>query len=90
MIKNIIDKIQGKFYIKTNIRLRRRVNTLQNKVDELEEIIKNKLYKDFLETLNENIALKGYKDTNIRLRSQVRDLKNKIKELEEKNSKENN
>lgn len=58
-----------------NIKLRRKLNTVTGEKEMLEEIIKDKLYKSFMDKLNESLELPRLRRENRRLRQQVKQLK---------------
>lgn len=58
----------------------KQINTLENKVQVLENVIKDKLYKSFISKLDEPIENQRLKRENKRLRQQVKSLKEIIKE----------
>lgn len=62
------------------IKQHRRINTLENKVEALENSIKEELYKEFMKKLGEPMEMARLKKENKRLRIQVRELKEIIKE----------
>ena len=64
----------------TKMKLRKRINTLELENEMLKNIIKNELYKTFMEKLNDSEADKRYKEENIRLRKQIKVLKQIIKD----------
>lgn len=65
------------------IELNRRINTLENENEILREIIKDELYKGFIEKLGEPSAFAKIKIDNKRLRLKIKELKSII----EKNKK---
>ena len=68
------DKIIGSISPK-----QKKINTLENKVSTLEEIIKDELYNLFIEKLGEPAEIKRLKNANKRLREQNKSLKEIIK-----------
>lgn len=60
-------------------------NTLKNEVSSLKKIIKDDLYKGFLNQLSEKEKINSLEQTNKRLRKNNKDLKERIKELEGNN-----
>lgn len=56
------------------------INGLKLKVEELEDIIKNDLYKEFMSYLNESLVKVRLEKENKRLRKQIKTLKEIIKE----------
>lgn len=65
----------------TNLSLRRRCNTLELENEKLEEIIKNELFKDFMEKRKEIENLESYAKEILRLRKIVKKLKEENLEL---------
>ena len=61
-------------------KMRKRINTLENENEMLKNIIKDELYKSFMNKLNDSEADKRYKEDNLRLRKQIKVLKQIIKE----------
>ena len=57
----------------------KKINTLENKVEELESIIKDELYKIFMEKLSEPAKIEKLIEENKRLRKKVKLLKEIIK-----------
>lgn len=57
----------------------KRINTLENKVATLENIIKDSLYKEFMAKLGEPAEMKRLRTENKRLRKQNKTLKEIIK-----------
>ena len=55
--------------------LRKQINTLTLKNEELEDIIKEGLYKTFLENENNKLTIARLREDNKRLRAQVKELK---------------
>lgn len=64
---------------------KREINTLRNEVSSLKKIIKDDLYKGFLNQLSEKEKINSLEQTNKRLRKNNKDLKERIKELEGNN-----
>lgn len=58
-----------------NVRLRMKVNTLENKVATLENTIKDELYKSFIEKLRESIEIELLKKENKKLRQKCKILR---------------
>lgn len=69
--------------VPTIIKQKRKINTLELKVEMLENAIKDELYKEFMEKLGEPIEIERLKNDNKRLRKKVKQLKELIKEEEE-------
>lgn len=61
-------------------KLKKEINTLENKITTLENAIKDELYVIFMEKLSEPGEILRYKKENTRLRKQVKTLKEIIKE----------
>lgn len=61
------------------IKLNRRINTLENDVETLQNIIKEELYKEFINNINDTSEIKRLKEENKKLRLKVKDLKEIIK-----------
>lgn len=55
--------------------LHKQINTLTLKNEELEDIIKEGLYKTFLENENNKITIARLREDNKRLRAQLKELK---------------
>jgi hypothetical protein len=62
------------------IKQQRQINTLENKVEALENSIKDELYKEFMKKLGEPLENKRLRQQNKRLRQQNKSLKEIIKE----------
>jgi cell division protein FtsB len=62
------------------IKQQRQINTLENKVEVLENSIKDELYKEFMKKLGEPLENERLRKENKRLRQQVKSLKEVIKE----------
>lgn len=60
-------------------------NTLKNEVSSLKKIIKDDLYKGFLNQLSEKEKISSLEKANKRLRKNNKDLKERIKDLEGNN-----
>lgn len=69
-IKNLLSKITDK----------KKINTLENKIETLENIIKEELYKEFIDGVNNTIEITKLKKDNKRLREKVKTLQEIIKE----------
>lgn len=61
------------------IKLNRRINTLENDVETLQNIIKEELYKEFINNINDTSEIKRLKEENKKLKLKVKDLKEIIK-----------
>ena len=57
----------------------KKINTLENKIEELESVIKDELYKIFMEKLSEPAKIEKLIEENKRLRKKVKLLKEIIK-----------
>ena len=57
------------------LKLLRRINTLENQVEELEHTIKDELYKEFMKKLSEPIENERLRKENKRLRLQIKSMK---------------
>lgn len=64
----------------SKLELIKKINTLTNEKQTLEECIKDELYKIFMEKLNEPLEVERLKKENKRLRLKVKSLKEIIKE----------
>ena len=69
--------------VPTIIKQKRKINTLELKVEMLENTIKDELYKEFMEKLGEPIEIERLRKENKKLRKKVKQLKDFIKEEEE-------
>lgn len=69
--------------IRENLKLRKRVNTLEVKLDALEETIKDELYKDFMSKLGESDLVARLKEENKKLREERKVLKRMLIEGKE-------
>ena len=61
------------------IKLTRKINTLENQVETLENSIKDELYKEFMKKLGETAENDRLKKENKKLRIKIRELKEIIK-----------
>ena len=57
------------------IRQQRKINTLENKLETLEQSLKEKLYKSFIEKLDEPYEVERLKKENKRLRAKIKEMK---------------
>ena len=64
---------------------KKEINTLKNEVSSLRKIIKDDLYKDFLNQLSEKEKISSLEKTVKRLKNSNKNLKERIKELEGNN-----
>ena len=62
------------------IKQHRQINTLKNKVEALENSIKEELYKEFMKKLGEPIEAERLRKENKMLRQKIKVLKEMIKE----------
>ena len=61
------------------IKLKRKINTLENQVETLENSIKDELYKEFMKKLGETVENDRLKKENKKLRIKIKELKEIIK-----------
>lgn len=61
------------------IKLKRKINTLENQVENLENSIKDELYKEFMKKLGETAENDRLKKENKKLRIKIKELKEIIK-----------
>lgn len=61
------------------VKLNKRINTLENQVEILENSIKDELYKEFMKKLGETAENDRLKKENKKLRAKIKDLKEIIK-----------
>ena len=57
---------------------KRRINTLELEKKELEEIIKDGLFKEFIKKINEPLELERLRKENKKLRKKIKDLKEEM------------
>lgn len=62
-----------------NIKLKKRINTLENQIETLENSIKDELYKEFMKKLGETTEIDRLKKENKKLRIKNKELKEIIK-----------
>ena len=62
------------------IKLNKKINTLENQIETLENSIKDELYKEFMKKIGETAEVDRLKKENKRLRIKIKDLKEIIKE----------
>lgn len=62
-----------------NIKLKKRINTLENQIETLENAIKDELYKEFMKKIGETAEVDRLKKENKRLRVKIKSLKDIIK-----------
>ena len=61
------------------IKLNKKINTLENQIETLENSIKDELYKEFMKKLGETVENDRLKKENKKLRAKIKDLKEIIK-----------
>ena len=61
------------------VKLNKKINTLENQVETLENSIKDELYKEFMKKLGETTENDRLKKENKKLRAKIKDLKEIIK-----------
>lgn len=61
------------------VKLNKRINTLKNQIETLENSIKDELYKEFIKKLGETAENDRLKKENKKLRAKIKDLKEIIK-----------
>lgn len=59
----------------SKFKMRKRINTLENELDTLKEIIKSELYKSFIDKLGEPERIKRLTEENKKLRLKIKSLK---------------
>ena len=79
-VETFEDKMKQLNKIPIWIKQHRQINTLENKVDVLENSIKEELYKEFMKKLGEPLECERLRKENKKLRKQVKTLKEIIKE----------
>jgi hypothetical protein len=57
---------------------KRRINTLELEKKDLEEIIKDGLFKEFIKKINEPLELERLRNENKKLRKKIKDLKKEV------------
>lgn len=60
-------------------KLNKKINSLENEVETLENIVKDELYKEFMKKIGETAEVDRLKKENKRLRSKIKSLKEIIK-----------
>lgn len=60
-------------------KLNKKINSLENEVETLENIVKDELYKEFMKKLGETAEVDRLKKENKRLRVKIKSLKEIIK-----------
>ena len=58
---------------------KKRINTLELEKKDLEEIIKDGLFKEFIKKINEPLELERLRNENKKLRKKIKDLKKEMK-----------
>lgn len=71
----LIDKI-----VDSKFKKRCRINTLQNEIEVLQDVIKNELYKEFIGKIKDYDELTTLREENKKLRKKIKLLKEVIKE----------
>ena len=79
-VETFEDKMKQINKIPIWIKQHRQINTLENKVDVLENSIKEELYKEFMKKLGEPIEVERLRKENKMLRQKIKVLKEMIKE----------
>lgn len=74
-VKKTFKKVVGKVDKK-----QRKINSLENELESLKSIIKDELYKEFMNKIGETNECNRLRKENSRLRSKVKELKEIIKE----------
>ena len=67
-------------FILDTIKLNKKINTLENEIESLRDIIKNELYKEFIGKIKDYDELQILKKENKKLRSKNKYLKELLKE----------
>ena len=79
-VETFEDKMKQINKIPTWIKQHRQINTLENKVEALENFIKEELYKEFMKKLGESMETERLRKENKMLRQKIKVLKEMIKE----------
>lgn len=79
-VKTFEDKMKQINKIPIWIKQHRQINTLENKVEALENSIKEELYKEFMKKLGEPMEAERLRKENKMLRQKIKVLKEMIKE----------
>ena len=79
-VETFEDKMKRINKIPIWIQQHRQINTLENKVEALENSIKEELYKEFMKKLGEPIEAERLRKENKMLRQKIKVLKEMIKE----------
>ena len=79
-VETFEDKMKQINKIPIWIKQHMQINTLENKVDVLENSIKEELYKEFMKKLGEPIEAERLRKENKKLRQKIKVLKEMIKE----------
>ena len=79
-VKTFEDKMKQINKIPIWIKQHRQINTLENKVEALENSIKEELYKKFMKKLGEPMEAERLRKENKKLRQKIKVLKEMIKE----------
>lgn len=79
-VETFEDKMKQINKIPIWIKQHRKINTLENKVEALENSIKEELYKEFMKKLGEPMEVERLRKENKMLRQKIKVLKEMIKE----------
>ena len=79
-VETFEDKMKQINKIPIWIKQHRQINTLENKVEALENSIKEELYKEFMKKLGESMETERLRKENKKLRQKIKVLKEMIKE----------
>lgn len=79
-VETFEDKMKRINKIPIWIKQHRQINTLENKVEALENTIKEELYKEFMKKLGEPMEVERLRKENKMLRQKIKVLKEMIKE----------
>lgn len=79
-VETFEDKMKQINKIPIWIKQHRQINTLENKIEALENSIKEELYKEFMKKLGEPIEAERLRKENKKLRQKIKVLKEMIKE----------
>ncbi len=77
-MKRIEKDIFEKDKLPSKWRMRKRINTLENQVSTLENVIKDELYKEFMKKLGEPDEVKRLREENKKLRQKIKSYKEDI------------
>ena len=79
-VETFEDKMKQINKIPIWIKQHRQINTLENKIEALENSIKEELYKEFMKKLGEPMEAERFRKENKMLRQKIKVLKEMIKE----------